>query len=76
MNPMRILVQNCLTHQFLAGDDQWTEDHWKAQTFNNTNDALDACLRRRNAELQIVLKFDLPTLDVSLPLNPSVCSGH
>ena len=70
---MRILIQNCTSHLFLAPNKEWTMDDTKALTFKSTPKALDACLKRPAAPLQIVLKFDKPSFDVSLPVRESGC---
>jgi hypothetical protein len=71
---MRILIQHCRSHQFLALKDQWIDDHKKALTFESTSAALEECLKRADKHhLQIVLKFHAAYLDVALPLKASEC---
>jgi hypothetical protein len=71
---MRILIQHCLSHQFLALNNQWVDDHKKALTFESTAAALNQCLKRADKHhLKIVLKFQAAYLDVALPINASEC---
>ena len=71
---MMILIQNCKSQLFLAKGGRWTENPNQALTFENTTKALDVCIASRGENLQIVLKFDLPALDVALPLNRAACA--
>jgi hypothetical protein len=71
---MRILIQHCLSHLFLAPNDQWIADEKKALTFESTALALKNCLKRADKNhLQIVLKFSEGDLDVALPIKESDC---
>jgi hypothetical protein len=71
---MKILIQNCTSHLFLAKGWRWTDELNGALTFENTTKALDVCIASQDENLQNVLKFDLPVLDVALPLNRAACA--
>ena len=65
---MRILVQDCNTHEFYQGEEVWILDANKAQDFGSSVQALEFCQKcRGNREVQIVMKFDADKYDLSFP---------
>lgn len=65
---MKILVQNCHTHQYLKAPSDWTPDVNHATDFGNSERALAFCTEHRIPAVQIVLKFDYERYDVKLPI--------
>jgi hypothetical protein len=65
---MRVLVQDCKTHEFYQGEEVWTLDASKAHDFSSGVQALEFCQKcRGNREVQIVMKFDPDIYDLSFP---------
>lgn len=61
---MRILIQNCLTHEFFKDITSWTKDSKNARNFESTVKALEFCYKHQLADTQIVLKFEWDDYDV------------
>ena len=70
---MRILIQHCGNHRYLCEDFSWSKDPAEARGFATSARALDVCMGHRLENVQIVLKFERPELDVPLPLRSSGC---
>ena len=67
-NAMTIVVQNCVTKEYLSNSGRWTTDASGARIFASTIDAFYYCHNRRIANSVIMLKFDRKEFDVSIPV--------
>ena len=69
---MTIVVQNCVTKEYLSESGRWTSDASSARVFASTIDAFYYCHNRGVANSVIMLKFDRKEFDVSIPVR----TGH
>jgi hypothetical protein len=65
---MTIVVQNCVTKEYLSKSGRWTTDASRARIFASTIDAFYYCHNRGVANSVIMLKFDRKEFDVSIPV--------
>jgi len=65
---MTIVVQNCVTKEYLSNSGRWTSEGSHARVFASTIDAFYYCHNRRVADSVIMLKFDRREFDVSIPV--------
>jgi len=68
---MRIVVQNCVTNEYLTDIGTWSPAVKEAKVFRNSVDAYFHCTRHQVEHSQILLKFGRPELDVKLPVSES-----
>jgi hypothetical protein len=64
---MRVLIQDCRSHQFYAGRGQWVESANQAKDFQGSVPALACITKEKLKHAQVVLKFPRTNLDVTLP---------
>jgi hypothetical protein len=67
-NAMTIVVQNCVTKEYLSKSGRWTTDASRARIFASTIDAFYYCHNRGVANSVIMLKFDREEFNVSIPV--------
>jgi len=67
-NTMTIVVQNCVTKEYLSKSGRWTIDPSRARIFASTIDAFYYCHNRGVANSVIMLKFERKEFDVSIPV--------
>ena len=65
---MTIVVQNCVTKEYLSKSGRWTTDASCARIFASTIDAFYYCHNRGVENSVIMLKFDRKEFDVSIPV--------
>ncbi len=65
---MTIVVQNCVTKEYISKSGRWTSDASRARIFASTIDAFYYCHNRGVANSVIMLKFDRKEFDVSIPV--------
>jgi hypothetical protein len=65
---MTIVVQNCVTKEYLSNSGRWIADASRARIFASTIDAFYFCHNRGIANSVIMLKFDRKEFDVSIPV--------
>ena len=65
---MTIVVQNCVTKEFISKSGRWTSEASRARIFASTIDAFYYCHNRGVANSVIMLKFDRKEFDVSIPV--------
>ena len=68
---MTIVVQNCVTQEYLSKNGRWSSDASCARVFPSTIDAFYYCHNRGIANSVIMLKFDRKEFDVSIPVKPA-----
>ena len=66
---MTIVVQNCITKEYLDEAGKWTLDDGQARVFRSTIDAYEHCKRHDVPDSQILLQFGRRDLDVSVPVS-------
>jgi hypothetical protein len=65
---MRILLRDSHNGLFYAGPERWTEDHSKAAEFEDTSKAIDEAWGTCTSEMEIVMRFDDPFLEIPLSI--------
>jgi len=73
---MTIVVQNCVTKEYLSKSGRWTSDVSRARVFASTIDAFYYCHNRGVANSVIMLKFDRKEFDVSIPVDTIFGTTH
>jgi hypothetical protein len=66
--PMKFLIQNCHTHNYLRTLNDWTPDADQARDFGTSGKAMHFCSEHQLPAVQIVLKFETDRYDVRLPI--------
>lgn len=64
---MRVLIQNCDSMKFYAGEGRWNDSAFEAAEFPGSVSALDYIRKKKIVRAQIVLKFEKAEFDVILP---------
>jgi hypothetical protein len=67
---MKIVIQSSTTKEYFVGNGRWTKDVAKAKEFSQTVAALMECTHNNLTEVQIVLRFQDPRYNLSLPVRP------
>jgi hypothetical protein len=65
---MRVFLRNTVTGQLLHKAGDWTRDSEKARVFRHSAEAMDWARLLRLKEVEILLAFEQPKYDVTLPL--------
>lgn len=66
---MTIIVQNCITKEYLDDSGEWINDASKAKVFRGTIDAYEHCKAHDIPNSQIVLQFGRRDLDLTVPVS-------
>jgi len=67
---MRVFLRNTKTRLFCAGADRWAVTREQALTFDNVAQATDFAFNENVLEAEIVLRCDLLSREVVMPLLP------
>jgi len=65
---MRVLVQNCATKEFLKKDGHWIGSIEEAADFGSTVTAITTMVSNGLYDVQVVMKFTRPGMDIVTPL--------
>lgn len=68
---MTIVVQNCLTKEYLSESEGWTPEFQDAKRFGSSVDAYFHCKQHSIPDSQVILAFGRPDFDVKLPVSAS-----
>ncbi len=68
---MQVLLRSTRTKLYLNGADRWTPDRSGARNFVSGAQAILFAQENRLTDLEVVLAFDDPAYDVTLPLRLS-----
>jgi hypothetical protein len=60
---MRVLIQNCNSHDYVAANETWVPEHEDALAFPSTVAALEYMHDKSLDPVQIVMKFENAYLD-------------
>lgn len=66
---MKIVAQNCLTKEYLTEQGTWDAAPAKAKIFDSSLKAYEHCRRNNIPHAEVVLKFNGPQFDVTLPVS-------
>ena len=72
---MLVLLQNCVTHEFLGPLNQWTEGKANARNFRSSAAAVEYCVHHEMPDCPLVMKFNGSRYDVVIPVS-SECRKH
>jgi len=67
---MRVVLREIRTGLFVQGTGVWTEKLDEAKTFRHSAEAMDAARLNGLDGLEVLLAFEQPEYNVSLPLPP------
>ncbi len=67
---MKVLLRNLRTGFYYRGNFEWTSERKKALDLQRTEEALKLAARFRLDEAEVVLAFDDPKNDLTLPCGP------
>ena len=65
---MKVLLRNVETGLYYAGPGTWTGDHSEARDFEQTNLALDHVSETGLRGMELLMRFDSPSLDIPLTI--------
>ncbi len=68
---MKALLRHTITKQYLRNEDEWTAERSVARNFVTGPQAILFALEKRLANVEVVLAFDNPQYDISLPVRTS-----
>jgi len=68
---MKALIRNLNTGHFLTASGEWSEDENQAKDFESSIAAVSLAKRKNLRNVEVVLRFGLPTYDVQLPVQRS-----
>jgi hypothetical protein len=68
---MKILLRETRKGLFYSGLDDWSVDSTRAVDFEDTTKAIDHAQACGRSDLEIVMRFDDPLLEITLSIVPS-----
>ena len=66
---MTIIVQNCVSGEYLKPNEKWTQEAGEAKVFAGTFEAYEYCKKHDIPDSQILLKFGRDDLDITMPVS-------
>jgi len=76
LTKMKVLLQHTETGFYLNEAGVTTEDRAQAMEFLSSTQAIEFCMARKIADMQIVLRFDEQQFDIVLPMKPPPRALH
>ncbi len=68
---MKIILKDSRTGCYYAGDQSWSGDVSRAMDFDSINDAAAWAVEKQLETVDVVLRYEKPTCELTLPL--AVC---
>ena len=67
---MKVVIQDCVTKEFLNPENKWCSDPEEARVFGSSVEAIKFCLEHHLTEVQLFLQFadGDPRLDLVVPV--------
>jgi len=66
---MRVILRDVKSGEYYKGGKRWTHDLGAAKDYRSTTRAIEAAVRVERGSLEIVLAFDDPYFNMSLPIS-------
>jgi hypothetical protein len=67
---MKVVIQNCDSNEYFAGEDQWVREPERAVIFPSSFDAMELMRESKLHPARVVLAFPEPRYNVSVAQTP------